>query len=336
MPDIVCLGEALVDLVCPTPGLSLVQAPEFVKAAGGAPTNVAAGCALLGASAGLIAQVGRDTFGEYLRQSLWDCGVDLGHFLCTDSHATQLAFVALDGQGRPDFAFHVKQSADQMLSPDDLDSEFIAAAEIFHFGTLTMINEPARSATLKALQIAQEQGLLISFDPNLRAPLWSELDQAREIMIDLAAECDFLKVNEDEMTFITGFENIDSGLQALTEMGPEVVAVTRGPAGCVVSGPAGLVELPAAEVPVLDTTGCGDSFVAASLVRFLESPCDIAELNLSEMEEIFRFASAAAALTSTGPGAIPSLPTREEVYELLELVAGAGDTEGEGDDKGDE
>lgn len=322
MPDIICLGEALVDMVCTTPGLSLVQAPEFSKAAGGAPTNVAAGCALLGASSGLIAKVGQDAFGEYLRQSLWDCGVDLAQFLLTPTHATQLAFVALDEQGRPDFAFHVKQSADQMLEKRDLQPELIAAAEIFHLGTITMINEPARSATLEALRLAQDQGLLISFDPNLRPPLWPSRDLAHEVMTDLITECDFLKVNEQEMTFLTGLEDLYSGLQALAEMGPELVAVTRGPEGCAVLAPAGVLELPACQVPVLDTTGCGDAFVAACLVRFLESSEDIADISLEELEAIFRFANAAAALTATGAGAIPSLPTRDEVQELLELSAG--------------
>ncbi len=318
MPDIVCLGEALIDMVSTAPGLSLVQAPGFEKAAGGAPTNVAAGCAILGASAGLIARVGQDAFGEFLRQTLFDAGVDLACFRMDPDYATQLAFVALDERGVPDFAFHVKKSADQMLTLQPEDGEYIASASIFHFGSITLIHEPARTATLQALHQAGEEGLLISFDPNLRPPLWPNLDQAYEAMHEVLPQCDFLKVSEEEMTFLTGREDIEEGIIALWEQGPAVVAVTRGPQGCVISNGDTILELPAFRVPVLDTTGCGDAFVAAALVSFLEASDDIAELSEEALTEIFRFANAAAALTATAQGAIPALPTREEVLELLE------------------
>lgn len=318
MPEIVCLGEALIDMVSTAPGLSLVQAPNFEKAAGGAPTNVAAGCAILGASAGLIARVGQDAFGEFLRQTLFDAGVDLLCFRMDPDYATQLAFVALNERGVPDFAFHVKQSADQMLTLQPEDEEYIASASIFHFGSITLIHEPARTATLQALHRAAEEGLLISFDPNLRPPLWPNLDQAYEAMHEVLPQCDFLKVSEEEMTFLTGREDIEEGIIALWEQGPTVVAVTRGPQGCVISNGDTILELPAFRVPVLDTTGCGDAFVAAALVGFLEAPDDIAELSAEALTEIFRFANAAAALTATAQGAIPALPTREEVMELLE------------------
>jgi fructokinase len=319
MPDIVCLGEALIDMVATVPGLNLVQSPSFNKAAGGAPTNVAAGCALLGGNAGLIAKVGQDSFGEYLRQTLWDAGVDLESFLVTPDYATQLAFVARDERGVPDFAFHVKIAADQALHPDDLDPAYIASGQIFHFGTITLIHEPARSATLHALEIAEDAGLLISLDPNLRAPLWPSLDMALDVMLEVVQRCDLLKVSEEEMRFLTGREDLESGIQALYELGPELVAVTRGPWGAAVYNGHEVLELPAYRVPAIDTTGCGDAFVAATLVHLVETSADIADLGREELEDIFSFASAAAAITATAEGAIPALPGREEVEELLTM-----------------
>lgn len=319
MPDIVCLGEALVDMISTAPGLNLVQSPQFDKAAGGAPTNVAAGCAILGASAGLIAQVGRDSFGEYLRQTLYDIGVDLENFLVTPDYATQLAFVALDHLGVPDFAFHVKRSADQMLEAKMLSEEYIRAAHVFHFGSLSLINEPSRKTTLAALDMALEEGLLISLDPNLRPPLWPTIEQAYDTIREVIPRCDFVKVSEREMTFLTGHEGLDEGAAALHDLGPEIVAVTRGPLGSIICNGDSIIEVPAFRVPVLDTTGCGDAFVAATLVRLVESDSDIADMDTAELTDIFRFASATAALTATAQGAIPALPGREEVEELLEL-----------------
>lgn len=319
MPDIICLGEALIDMVSTAHGLNLVQSPAFEKAAGGAPTNVAAGCAILGASTGLIARVGQDSFGEYLRQTLFDVGVDLECFRLDPAYATQLAFVALSDQGVPEFAFPVKQSADQMLKLSDADLEYVAAGSVFHFGSITLINEPARTATLQALGHALDEGLLVSLDPNLRPPLWGSLDDAHEAIHEVIPQCDFLKVSEEEMTFLTGIESLDGGIHALWELGPAVVAVTRGPLGCTICNGESVFDLPAFRVPVLDTTGCGDAFVAATLVQVLESGEDITDLSVEALQEIFRFANATAALTATAAGAIPGLPGREEVEELLEL-----------------
>lgn len=319
MPEIICLGEALIDMVATSYGLTLVQSFEFHKAAGGAPTNVAAGVAVLGGSAGLIAQVGKDHFGEFIRQTLFDAGVDLEGFRLDPAHSTQLAFVALDDRGVPDFAFHVKQSADQMLSADVIDEAYIRGGDIFHLGSITMINDPVRAASIKALETAMDEGLLISVDPNLRPPLWKSLDEAHEAITSLVKVADFLKVSQEEMTFITAVEDLQAGIRALHDMGPEIVAVTRGAEGCAVFNGRFFLEIPGFRVPIVDTTGCGDAFVAATLLKFAESENDIGEMEAEELEEIFRFANASAALAATAQGAIPSLPALGEVEELLEL-----------------
>ncbi len=319
MPAIVCLGEALIDFVSSQFGMGLVQSTGFEKAAGGATTNVAAGVAVLGSDSGLIAKVGEDHFGEFLRQSLWDAGVNLDQFILTPDYATQLAFVAVDEKGVPDFSFHVKRSADQMLSVEDLSEDYIGSSQIFHYGSITLINEPVRAATLRAIEIAGDSGALISYDPNLRPPLWPDLDTAHEWICRGVELCDVIKVSEEEMTFITGEEGPAKGMRALWDMGPELVAVTRGGEGCYFFDGRYLGEVPGIKVPVDETTGCGDAFVAALLVQLLESERDVSDLEPDDLEEIFRFANAAGALTATGKGAIPSLPTRDEVRELLGL-----------------
>lgn len=319
MPDIVCLGESLIDMVSDQPGMGLVQSTSFEKAAGGAPTNVAAGVAVLGADSGIISKVGEDHFGEFLRHALQDCGVNTDAVIITPEHATQLAFVAVTAKGVPDFSFHVKRSADQMLSPGEIDPAYIESAEIFHFGSITLIDEPVRSATLTAIDIATEAGLLISYDPNLRPPLWPSLDAAHEWICRGLELCDIVKVSAEEMAFITGEEGPFSGVRALWDMGPELVAVTRGSGGCDFFNGRHDGESPGFEVPVDETTGCGDAFVAATLVWLLECEKDVSDLELEELQELFRFANAAGALTATGKGAIPSLPARDEVHELLGL-----------------
>jgi fructokinase len=319
VPDIVCLGEALIDMVSAQPGMGLVPSTVFEKAAGGAVTNVAAGAAILGAQSGLIAKVGKDHFGEFLRQSLFDAGVDLDHFLMTPEYATQLAFVAVSPEGVPDFSFHVKRSADQMLEVAELRADYIESAQIFHFGSISLIDEPSRAATLHALEIAGDAGLLISYDPNLRPPLWPSLDVAHEWICEGVTYCDVIKVSEQELEFITGLDVPHRAMQAIWDMGPELVAVTRGPNGCWFFDGEEVGEVPGFEVPVDETTGCGDAFTAALLVQLLESEEDVSEITFDQLLEVFRFANAAGALTATGHGAIPSLPSREEVLELLGL-----------------
>lgn len=319
MPDIVCLGEALCDLVSNQPGMGLVNSTTFEKAAGGAPTNVAAGVAILGAESGLIAKVGKDHFGEFIRQTLFDAGVDLTGFVMSPDYETQLAFVAVNAEGVPDFSFHVKRSADQMLDEAELDEGWIGEGSTFHFGSITLINEPARGTTLRAVEIARDNGLLVSYDPNLRPPLWPSMDEAHHWMCEGVGLCDFIKVSEYELTFITGIEDQQAAIEKLWSMGPELVAVTLGPGGCLYYNGKVMGHADGFSVPVEETTGCGDAFVAASLVWLDECERDISALTEEDLGEMFRFANAAGALTATGKGAIPSLPTRNEVHELLGL-----------------
>ncbi len=318
MPDIICLGEPVVDMVCSQPARDLVAATNFDKAAGGAPLNVAAAAARLGVSSGVICKAGGDHFGDFMRQSLEAARVDTEQFLQDPDYTTQLAFVAVDENGTPDFSFHVKRSADQMLSASELDWSYLNTAQVFHFGTITLINTPARHATLEAVRWATEQGIMISLDVNLRPSLWPSPRETMRWPLEAISRCDFLKVSEEEMQFIIGVADLAEGAAALREMGPELVAVTLGAQGAYVYNGREGGHIPGFAVEVADTVGCGDAFTGGVLVGLLEADADAADLDWYSLQKIVTFANATAALTATGKGGIPALPSRQQVGEFLE------------------
>ncbi len=317
MADIVCLGELLTDMTSQQIGVRLQHAFTFDKNAGGAPANVAAGCASLGASVAMIAKLGDDSFGRFLRNTLHDVEVDTTGVVMTKDYATQLAFVAIGRFGVPEFEFHVKTPAHEQLTSEDINRPLIEDALVLHFGSLTLVNEPARSATLTAVQWATDAGAVISFDVNYRKSLWPDGDSAYETLAEAVALCDIVKVNTEELEFITGTDDPRDGLNALLRMGPELASVTLGPEGCAFAAESYMDEVPGVEVPVVDTTGCGDAFVAGTLSWLVGSDADISDLSGEQILKMYRFANATAALAAIGSGAIASMPARDEVMDLL-------------------
>lgn len=320
MPAVVCLGEALIDMVSLQKGVDLEHAPGFEKAAGGAPANVAAGVAILGEEAGFVGKVGDDFCGRFLKETLYDASVNLDGFILDPGHHTQLAFVTVLADGSPDFTFYVERAADTLLSPEELSESYIASSDILHFGSISLINEPIRSATFRAIQIAADSGSLISYDPNLRPPLWPNMDVAHREITAAIELCDVIKLSETELAFITGTDDLERGAAEIITKGPLLVAVTLGAQGCFFDNGTERGLVAGFEVPVEETTGCGDAFVAAMLVGLLEhmrADRDADALSHDELVRLFSFANAAGALTATGKGAIPSLPPRDEVEELL-------------------
>ena len=328
MPDAICLGEALIDFIALEAGASLMDVSGFKKAPGGAPANVAAGLSKLGNPSAFVGKVGDDPFGRFLARTFAENGVDTSRMLFDPTVRTGLAFVSLTADGVPEFMFYRNPSADMLLAPEELDAEFIKSARAFHYGSITLISEPSKSATEAAIGHAAESGLLISYDPNLRRPLWPSEAQAREQMLAAMAHPDVVKLSDEELEFLTGTSDLPKGAGRLTGAYPNIklVAVTLGDRGCYFRTENAEGSVPAFSVHAVDTTGAGDGFVAGMLSCLLSSVSKSEEIGLlgrEELSRMFRFANAVAAVTTTKRGAITALPTRAEVEDLLRSGPGA-------------
>ncbi|MBI1944450.1 MAG: carbohydrate kinase [Deltaproteobacteria bacterium] len=312
-PRIVCLGEALIDFLQGQGG------DTFKRQPGGAPLNVACGAAKLGARAAIITMLGRDLFGDFLERIIVEHGVETSGVRRTTEANTALAFVALDARGERTFSFYRKPCADQLLRPTDLeDVLFGDDLDVFHFGSISLITEPSASATRAAAARARKAGAWVSYDPNLREPLWPDLDTARVTILSAMPLADVVKVSDGELRFLTGLDD-DAGAAALLSKGPALLVVTRGARGCsIYRGGHAPVHVDAPTVRVVDTTGAGDAFVAAFLDALVRSGEDeVAALSTPLLVGAARLGNAAGALATTRYGAIPALPTREEIDELL-------------------
>lgn len=322
MPDVICLGEALIDFIPFESGCSLEDVTAFRKAPGGAPANVAAGLSKLGNPSAFLGKVGDDPFGHFLANTFERNGVDVSHMLFDPEHRTGLAFVSLTAAGVPVFMFYRNPSADMMLSPEEIRPEFIRSARAFHYGSITLISEPSKSATESAVRHALDAGLLVSYDPNLRKPLWPSLDAAKEQMLEAMAWPHVVKMSEEELEFLTGTSDLSDGSDRLMRAYPNIklIAVTRGADGSYFGTAHAEGAIPAFKVDVVDTTGAGDGFVAGMLSCLLgltTGPDGIDKISRIDLAQAFRFASAVAALTTTKPGAITALPGLDDVERLL-------------------
>lgn len=233
---------------------------------------------------------------------------------------TTLAFVSIRKRGDNDFVFYRNLGADMMLSPEEIDRSGIAKSKLFHFGSITIAAESSRSAALGAVSYAKEHNVLVSFDPNLRLPLWRSLDEARDTILKITPTVDLLKMNEEECEFTTGTKDLAEGARWLLQRGPKIVVITRGEEGSFSVTMNGSYFFPSYPVDVVDTVGCGDSFTAALIYQVLllvEQGEDISNLSQKRMRKILRFANAASALTATGKGVISSLPSKKMVEKFL-------------------
>ena len=314
--DVTALGELLMDLT--QNGLSSQGNVLFEANPGGAPCNVLAMLKKLGRSCAFVGKVGDDMFGRLLRDVGEEAGICMDHLAFSKDVRTTLAFVKTFDNGDRDFSFYRDPGADMMLTEDELPLDVIAGSRIFHFGSLSMTHEAVRKATYKAVECAQEGGALISFDPNLRPPLWSSMEQAREQIAYGLARCDILKIADDELEFMTGETDLDKGAKILRERYPDIrlFNVTAGARGsCSYHGDE-RVFVPACKLGgTIETTGAGDTFCASVLDFVLEHGLD--GLTREDLTDMLRFANAAAYLVTTRKGAIRSMPERAEVVALL-------------------
>ena len=314
--DVVALGELLIDFTMN--GTSEQGNPLFEANPGGAPCNVLAMLKKLGRSCAFVGKVGDDLFGRQLRQVAEEAGICMDALAVDPQVRTTLAFVKTFANGDRDFSFYRNPGADMALTADELPEQMISRAKIFHFGTLSLTHEPVRSATRKAVELAKAGGAVISFDPNLRPPLWSSLEEARQQIAWGLARCDVLKIADNELEFMTGETDFARGAAQLQRQYPNIrlLDVTAGAQGSYAFYGAQQVFQPACtRGGVIETTGAGDTFCACVLDYVLSHGLE--GLTDDQLAEMLHFANTAAYLVTTRKGAIRSMPTPEQVRALL-------------------
>ena len=309
--DVIALGELLIDFTMN--GKSEQGNNLFEANPGGAPCNVLAILRKLGKKTAFIGKVGDDQFGRLLRETIEEAGINSDNLLVDKEINTTLAFVHTFPDGDREFSFYRKPGADMMLKKEEINEESIAKARIFHFGTLSMTHDDVREATMKAVELAKKNGLLISLDPNLRPPLWSSLELAKEQMLAAMEYCDILKISDNEIQFVTGVEDYDEGIQIIRDRFQiPLVCLTLGKEGSRAYYKDLCVEVPGfVQEKVVDTTGAGDTFCGCVLNYVLEHGME--DLNEDNLKEMLTFANAAASLITTKKGAIRSMPEKEEI-----------------------
>lgn len=320
MPDVLCIGEALVDLISTEPGVTLQASSAFQKAAGGAPANVTVGLARLGISAGFIGRVGDDPFGHFVADTLATEGVDVSQLGFERKARTGLAFITLTTEGEREFVFFRHPSADMFLSPGHINPSYIKKSRGIVYGSNVLIAEPCRSAVLKALAIAGGADVLRIYDVNLRLSMWGSESEARYGLGLGLDRADVVKLSLGELEFLSGTRDVLKGMdymwtaKPLRGNGMRLLIVTLGAEGCAYRLATDFGQLPGYSVDTIDTTGAGDGFLAGLLAELIAANLSIRR---EEIERAARFANAAGALTTTRRGAIPSLPTRPQVNALV-------------------
>lgn len=313
--DVVALGELLIDFT--ENGLSGQGNPLLEANPGGAPCNVLAMLNKLGKKTAFIGKVGNDQFGKMLKEVVEKSGTDVSALAMDDQVHTTLAFVHTFPDGDRKFSFYRNPGADMMLTKEEVDPELIKKARIFHFGTLSSTHAGVREATRYAIDMAKENGLLVSFDPNLREPLWDSLDQAKEEILYGMSKCDILKISDNEMEFMTGTTDYNKGVEMLREQFDiPLICVTLGKEGSRAFYKDMIVEAaPFVREDTIETTGAGDTFEACTLNYILEHGLeDLTEENLKEM---LTFANAGASIITTRKGALKVMPKKEEIEKVI-------------------
>ena len=313
--DVTALGEVLIDFT--ENGSSAQGNPMYEANPGGAPCNVLAMLQKFGHKTAFLGKVGEDIFGRRLEIVLKEAGIDTAGLCMDPTVRTTLAFVEKKADGDRDFSFYRNPGADMMLTEEELPEEIIRGAKIFHFGTLSMTHPGVRAATKKAIAVAKEAGALISFDPNIRKPLWDSMEDAREQVLYGLGQCDILKISDNEIQWLTGKEDYTDGVRWIRERYPvPLILVSMGKEGSRAYYKERIVEAkPFLQPDTIETTGAGDTFCACVLHYVLEHGLEgLEEKNLKEM---LRFANAAASLITTRKGALRVMPEKEEIEKML-------------------
>ncbi len=316
MIDVVALGELLIDFA--TIGADSEGYPTMAAHPGGAPANFLAALTKFGASTALLGKVGTDTFGGLLTATLKAAGIETRGLIATDEVFTTLAFVTFDENGDREFAFARKPGADTCIRFEELDLSLIDEARAFHFGTLSLTDEPARSATYQTVAYAKQKGKLITYDPNLRKPLWADLEECKRQLIWGISQADVMKISDEEVEFLFGL-GVEEGAEYLMQnFGLKLVFVTCGADGCYFKNKVASGKVPGIPgIQVIDTTGAGDIFGGSAVWKLLQTGKAPETLTEEEMREIATFACTSASLSTTRSGGISSVHSYDEIMERL-------------------
>lgn len=305
--DVVALGELLIDFA--PQGVNEANYPVLSANPGGAPGNFLAALTKYGCKTAMIGKVGDDAFGRLLVKTLEAAGIETKGVLLDPNVFTTLAFVSLDASGNRDFSFARKPGADTCLRPEEVDEALLASARVFHFGTLSLTDEPAASATRRAIELSRKHDLLISLDPNLRKPLWKREEDAKAAIEWSLHQADIVKISDEEIEWLWGLSPERGAEKLLQEYHVSLVYATLGPKGCYAANGACSVTVQSpAGIHVVDTTGAGDIFGGSAMSQFIRSGKKPADLTEAELRRIVSFACTAASLSTQTHGGIASVP----------------------------
>ena len=320
MSKVIAIGEALIDFIPHEKGRELKNVDNFLRVPGGAPLNVVSAVCKLGGNGKMLTKLGEDAFGDIIIDTIKPLGVDVSSILRTREANTALAFVSLKEDGERDFSFYRNPSADMLLKAEEIKEEDFNSGDILHFCSVSLIDAPIKNAHKKAIEYAKKNNCIISFDPNIRLPLWETPEKCREAILEFIPMANIIKVSDEELEFITGIKDEREALKSLFVGSVEVVIYTKGVNGAEFITKDNISFAPSYKVKVEDTTGAGDSFIGAILYKISSKNLDLNNLvNLSEddKKEILVFANATAAVTVSKKGAIGALPNIKEVNEMI-------------------
>ena len=315
MLDVVALGELLIDFAAKSKDPD--GYPTMAANPGGAPGNFLAALNVYGKKTAFLGKVGDDTFGQLLLRTLQRAGIETKGVIVDPDYFTTLAFVTFNDAGDRSFSFARKPGADTQLRWEEIDKGLMDEARVFHFGTLSLTDEPARTATRKAVAYAKETGKLISCDPNLRVPLWRSEEEAREQMLWSLQQADLVKISDNEVSFLWACSPEEGAEKLLREFDVKLAMVTLGAEGCLLRTKNACFRAPAPKVHPVDTTGAGDIFGGSAMARFLDLEKDPDALTRDDLSYIGTYALMAASLSTERSGGIPSIPEKETVLSKI-------------------
>ncbi|MCU7209646.1 carbohydrate kinase [Turicibacter sp. 1E2] len=320
MKKVISIGEALIDFIPQQKGVALKDVEGFLRVPGGAPLNVAAAVAKLGGKAQMLTKLGVDGFGDAILEEVMPLGVDVSRVSRTNQANTALAFVSLKEDGERDFSFYRHPSADMLLGEEEICEEDFMNGAILHFCSVSLIDAPIKQAHKKAIEYAIKHNGIISFDPNVRLPLWESPQECRQAILEFLPLAHIVKVSDEELEFITSIKDEEEALKSLFVGNVEVVIYTKGTNGSEFITKGRTIHVPSFRVKVEDTTGAGDSYIGSFLYQVAQTVDTLEafiQLDEEKVMDMMTFSAATAALTVSKKGAIAALPTKEAVIEMM-------------------